>query len=710
MGDVGVSPEQVAKAAAALEELRDALAKNVPTIVNTMSSYHAGVNTAVLKQAQAQSVGDAADMRARSDLAQAWMADPANIDVAAGGIAFVPWDGPALDNADAQYEANQLAAAENGGDPKVNAATIAAIQQDIKDHMNDPAWLAAFYNDAAPYVARLATTLHNMDQQPLDPNNKFTVLNKNDQAILATFAAGLASADKSGKLSPDAVQAIADAPDIWSAAMLVKFGPPGDQWATNEPKSPQNPDGLSLLAVLTDNVYRDAQSGKIKIPLGGKYDRYGQQDMDKLQDTLADYDPLSVMLKADGQNKNASWQVMGDTNPAYGNVGPGLAKLLLWNNGDLPGMDGRYVQGGPNDKGQFPGSFTLYPPGKSVDDNGGMIILNFVDSKVSGPFLDASTSAQRGTTTDARWAAQSALNIVNGTPPATGDGFKLDPELQLALTHTAQRYLLDLGMSAVNHDPGAVAYPSPTGALPAWSIDVQGQGDNNPLSNFLSQIASNKDDLATINAAAKVTFGNIYAQTQLGKLPPELKDAAADDAMVRLLARIDTAANTNGINLAKDVDERHDEYNKMIQFAEDSVFVIDEINNYEAPFNDALGLLGIPTQPFSTDNAANASTSAAQHYAEDATQLHVPMTQALIDNQAPGLLAAAQAANAGLPPDQQWLKNGRIVLTEANGAQFNSWYQGHVAGKWNMDKIEAIYGSIWAQQGATSSPGAPGPW
>ena len=64
MGDVGVDPEQVAKAAAALEELRDALAKNVPTIVNTMSSYHAGVNTALLKQAQAQSVGDAADMRA----------------------------------------------------------------------------------------------------------------------------------------------------------------------------------------------------------------------------------------------------------------------------------------------------------------------------------------------------------------------------------------------------------------------------------------------------------------------------------------------------------------------------------------------------------------------------------------------------------------------------------------------------------------------
>jgi hypothetical protein len=494
--------------------------------------------------------------------------------------------------------------------------------------------------------------------------------------------------------------------------MLVKFGPPGDQWGTSEAKSPQNPDGLSLLAVLTDNVYRDAQAGKIQIPLGGGYNRYDQQDQSKLQDTLADYDPLSVMLKADGQNKNASWQVMGDTNPAYGNVGPGLAKLLLWNNGDLPGLDARYVRGGPNDKGQYPGSFTLVPPGKSVDGYPETIILNFVDSKVSGPFLDAATSAPRGTSIDAKYSTQAALNIINGTPPGSGEnGFKLDPELQKALTNTAQRYLLDLGMSATNDNPGTVIQPG--GQLPAWSLQIKGQGEDNPLSAFLSQITSNKDDLATLNAAAKVTFGNIYAQTQLGKLPPELKDASADDAMVRLLARIDTAANTNGINLAKDVDEQHEEYNKMLEFAQATVKFVPGVGEvaeqYMDPAKATLGLLGIPTE-WSTDSAAGAQTDAAQHYAEDATQLHIPMVQALIDNNAPGLLAEAEKANASLPPEQQWLKNGQIVVTEENGSTFNGWYSGHVAGKWNLDKIEALYGAIWAQQGATSSPGAPGPW
>ena len=64
----------------------------------------------------------------------------------------------------------------------------------------------------------------------------------------------LATARLAG-LSPEAVQAIANAPDAWSAAMLVKFGPPGSLWATGEPETPQNPDGLSLLAQRANHVY-----------------------------------------------------------------------------------------------------------------------------------------------------------------------------------------------------------------------------------------------------------------------------------------------------------------------------------------------------------------------------------------------------------------------------------------------------------------------
>ncbi|MBO0809597.1 MAG: hypothetical protein J2P32_14980 [Actinobacteria bacterium] len=134
--EVGVSPEQVDKLASALENLRDVLAANVPTIVNTMGSYWNGgtgqpVNLKVLKQAQARSAGDAADMRARSNLAQAWMSNPANIDLVTGGVAYIPWDTASVNSQDATLDAQRLAGAEKSG----NLAEIQAVGKDIRDHL-----------------------------------------------------------------------------------------------------------------------------------------------------------------------------------------------------------------------------------------------------------------------------------------------------------------------------------------------------------------------------------------------------------------------------------------------------------------------------------------------------------------------------------------------------------------------------------------------
>jgi hypothetical protein len=708
MGEVGVDPELVARAATALEQLRDALAANVPTIVTGMSEYSSGVNTAILKQAQAQSVHDAADMRARARLAQLWEAQ--NVNILGNGQVDIPWAESDVTAADAQAEALALSQAE-GEDPQASAATIQAVQQDLQDHMGDPAWLKVFYNNAAPSVASLAATLRKNDVNPHDYSNRFTVLSKSDQQILATFAQGLATADKSGSLSPEAVQAIASAPDLWSASMLVKFGPPGSSWATSEMKSAQNPDGLSLLAVLTTSVYQGMQDGKVQIPLGGGYTRYGMQDQSQLQNTLADYDPLSAMLQADAQNKIAAQQVMGDTNKAYGNIGDSLAKMLLWNNGDLPGLDARFVAGAPNDKGQFPGYFTASAPGKAVTEDYSSIVLNFVSPSVDGAFLDAATSGARGTTPAAEYSAQAALNIINNTPSPNGDnGVKLDPAIQAALTNTAQRYMLDLAMSATNAQSGGVLPPG--GQLPVYSLQVFGQGDGNPLSAFLEQIASDKTNLATLDAGAKTTFGNIYAQQALGTYPASLP-ADADDDMVRLLSRINTAANNNGISLASDLDERHEEYNKMLEFAADTAkflpVVGETVDTYLDPAKDALGLLGVPTE-FSTDNAAAAQTVATAQFADASTQLHITMVQALLSNGAPQMVASAEAHTKGLPSSQQWLQNGQIVLTKDNYATFEGWYEGYAASLYKVGKAEDTYGSLYYIQGATASDGAAGPW
>jgi hypothetical protein len=228
--EVGVSPEQLDKVASALESLRDVLAANVPVIVNTLGSYGNGgtgqsVSLKPLKQAQARSPGDAADMRARSNLAQAWMDNPANIDVVAGGVAYIPWDTASVNSQDATLDAQKLADAEKSG----NLAEIQAVEQDIKDHLAEGAaglpFLSAFYNDAGPAVAGLAGSLYAEGgsdfKQPLTAQ---------DQQILNVYASGLAYVLKNGSgqtaLSAQTLNALENAPDMWSMAMLVKYGPP----------------------------------------------------------------------------------------------------------------------------------------------------------------------------------------------------------------------------------------------------------------------------------------------------------------------------------------------------------------------------------------------------------------------------------------------------------------------------------------------------
>ena len=159
---------------------------------------------------------------------------------------------------------------------------------------------------------------------------------------MATFGNGLALADKAG-LSPQAVQSLVNSPNMWSTAMLVKYGPPGSSWAKNEPGNQPKSNDPSLLAQLTLATYKDLESGKISVPVGfglqyGSH--YDQQDMNQLDSILGSNDPLQVLMQADAQNKNASWQVLGN-----GQYGSAITNMLLNSqNGDLPGMDGRFAR------------------------------------------------------------------------------------------------------------------------------------------------------------------------------------------------------------------------------------------------------------------------------------------------------------------------------------------------------------------------------
>src|ERR1700744_692232 len=236
--EVGVDPGRVSQAAGALENLRDVLAANVPTIVNTMQEYwNSGAGSpfslAALQQAQSRSPEAAPDMRTRAELAAAWLAQSVNL--AGSGMVSIPWGNtPAtlaeLDQLDAQAQAKALSAAEaeSGKNPTGARTAITAIQLDIADHTKsgDTSWLTQFYTQAAPAVANLAATLNSEDGQHM------VVLSPQDRKILNTYATGLAYADKNGTLSQTTINAFSQSKNLWSVGMLFKFGPPGSAYGT----------------------------------------------------------------------------------------------------------------------------------------------------------------------------------------------------------------------------------------------------------------------------------------------------------------------------------------------------------------------------------------------------------------------------------------------------------------------------------------------
>ena len=323
-----------------------------------------------------------------------------------------------------QAAAQNLAAAEALAktNPTLARAQIAGIQADIQDNIDskNTAWVQGFYNNGgAAAAANLAQTLHDLETRTTraDCADRFQVLTAADQKTVATFGNGLAIADKAG-LSPQAVQSLVNSPNMWSTTMLVKYGPPGSSWATNERGNDPKSNEPSLLAQLTLATYKDLENGKITVPVGfgQKYgSEYGQQDMDQLYSILQGNDPLQVLMQADAQNKNASWQVLG--NQQYGGA---IANMLLkGEHGDLPGIDGRFAQQPGGGNGQQSGTFQLLPPGKGVpeQDTFGAGFMNTPNQTVVGNFLDAATSGPRGSDLNAQQSAQAAMNIIQATLP-----------------------------------------------------------------------------------------------------------------------------------------------------------------------------------------------------------------------------------------------------------------------------------------------------
>ncbi len=433
-------------------------------------------------------------------------------------------------------------------------------------------------------------------------------------------------------------------------------------------------------------TYQDLENGKITVPVGfgQKYgSEYGQQDMNQLQSILQGNDPLQVLMQADAQNKNASWQVLGN-----GQYGSAITSMLLNSQkGDLPGIDGRFAQM-PGSNSQNGGVFQLLPPGKGVpqQDTFGATFMNTPDQTVVGNFLDAATSAPRGSDLNAQQSAQAAMNIIQATLPPITDSGKVqpgyDPAIIKALQDTFVRYMPDIAYSA------HLYAGQPTVGL---HLGMNGKPDGgytlrvprDGLNAFLQEISSTPTDYATMKGAVASAAGAAEALqlrgiTANGTDPyPDLSFLYGD--LIRQNGNLHYTA-------AQIQDSQNAQLNAEIAFGEGfikDIPVVGSTANTLLSYDQQMSALGVPQIPqFSTNNAANAAANANADLNQAEMMAMVPIVQGLAQGGVPlysketGWVNLQQIGTQG-----GWYKDGKIVPN----SNFWNWL-GSSEGAWALDK------------------------
>jgi hypothetical protein len=655
--EVGVDPERLNQAASALENLRNTLAANVPTIVNTMNSYWSGgtgspISLSVLQQAQQHSVDDALDIRNRATLALLWQQQHVSL---TGVWVTIPWDSQADEGDDAATEVQALKEAEALKNTSAARAEIEAIEQDLQDQTyalqngdaadkaTAEAFLKSFYAGAGTQVANLAATLSSEDGKGLTP------LSTADQRILNGYASALAALDKSGGVNQAIIDGFTKAPNMWSVAMLFKFGPSGSDYATTtswaDGKNGQPGTGppiqIGLLAQVTAAVFTASQNGSFNVPVD-----WTQEDsvsgQEQITPTLQEYDPLAAMLAVDTQNQVAAGQVLAD--PHYG---PAIAKMLE----QEPTMT--YLENEGSNGG--PANFTVMGSGEKYGPDfrsymyNQQLIENFLDAATTNPADPGASPPRTGAL--GYQAAMAAMNIIENTPDPSS--ITVTNQVRQALLTTYGRYMPDLAVSSTI-SPQSSASPVPLNSYGVWNLEMYGGSNTSPVAVFMRQIAADPTDAGIMQGETASALGNQYAQQVVGNA----QQGPWSDGLAQDLASLYGMAITQTQNYryqgAEAEDVAHGEINTLISMAEAGASLVPGVGE-AVPIAVPL----IPT--LSTDNASNQAAQDLISYAEQESALNITMVQGLI--------------NAGVvTPQASWYQNGQIVPNNA----FEQWWQHHL--------------------------------
>jgi hypothetical protein len=707
--EVGVDPQRLAQAAGALEHLRDALAANVPTIVNTMNLYWSSgagspVNLAVLQQAQSRSVDDATQMRTRSSLAEAWLQQKTGL-TGNGNMVNIPWGStPAgmqqLDSLDAAAEAKALAAAEaeSKTDPKAARAEIQAIEADLRDHnqsakadgpnSDSMAWLTAFYTSGTAAVTNLGTALNAEDGQGTN------TLSDQDKQILATFANALATVTSSGALTaPQSQQLVAGftqaaSKDPWSMAMLLKAGPPGSAYGTAA-----NGTGANLLAGVTEQVLNAYKNGGLNIPINLRTQPGGFDSAtnSQINAAVAANDPLAAMMTLDAQNQTAAQEVMAGFDPVAQkidqNAGKQWASLLM---NQALGHNIYTPVFAMNPQSTMTPYFKIMsgggpPMGLGMGNQAGPEWDSYtMDPNVIAGFLSAATSGPRGSgnLTTGEFSTYAAVNIIMAAPkPAKAGGTDLPQPVIQALDNTFVRYMPDIASSS-NDGP---ATPDVSTQGGGWNFVMSPQD----LTNFIGQLSSTPQNYGYIKGAVASAAG-----TALGM---QLQDVGQDGkSMYANLTTLYGALVQENNNLqykgAQLTDANHAQLNAEISFGEQfikDIPVVGGAANTALTWDQKMAIFGFPQIPaFSTNNAQIAAAEGQSRM--DAARLAavVPVMQGLAQSSVPiylkpdgpgGPVISENVAQVG--EQQGWFVDGKIVANQA----FWSWWSDN-SGRWVIDQ------------------------
>ncbi|MGD0555114.1 MAG: hypothetical protein ABSA93_09055 [Streptosporangiaceae bacterium] len=644
--EVGVEPGRLAELATALENLRDVLAGNAPVIVSTLEEYwNSGTGTPVnlspLKQAQAQSVKDAADMRARSDLAQAWV-DHADVCLT---TVTIPWDSSKqqLDAASAAADAKILAAAEGKNDLQARAQ-ILAVQADIQDHLDekDMTWLGAFYGEASPQVANLASVLNKED------GTDTVLLSSADEKILNTYASGLALLSRTGNLTQPVIDKYTGAPDLWSVAMLVKCGPGGSAYGTSTSwaRGSKSQIQQGFLAQVTDAVYTATGNGTITLPVDWIKAGSSASALRAMPQTMSQYDPLTAMLQTDAQNKTAVGQVLAGTD------GVAIAKTLE----QTPFLS--YMQS-YRDPAQLVSAGWSERTGEGFRTQlyNQQVIASFLTAATDDP-ANVNDSPPRGNSPLAWQAAQAAIRIVDNAPDPS-QVVVSEPVRQAMLT-TFGRYLPDMAISdGFDATEAAKAPQLVQGTYQLW---LDGKDADGPMVAFEQQIEYDSKDAGTLQGIVVSALGTQFGLQASGKDPNTAFSSDLADDLATLYGQTITQQQNLHYSPQQAKDAADTEINTIIAVGEAAAGTISIGGTAVTAAKDALSI-SVPLIPqFSTDNASNQAAADLNAYAQDESVLDIPMVQGLIK------------AGVVVPPDgANWYANGRIDPT----GDYVHWWDEH---------------------------------